>query len=112
FEGDPLYGDEGLEYLWGYVQVDSGEPRFEYIWAEDPAAEREAFERFIDHVTARRREYPGLHVYHYAPYEVTALKHLAGRYATREFELDELLRAEVFVDLYRVVRESLRLGQP
>lgn len=112
FEGDPLYGDQGLEYLWGYVQIDSGEPAFEYIWAPDPDAERKAFEQFIDHVTERRKQYPGLHVYHYAPYEVTALKRLAGTYATRGFELDELLRAEVLVDLYKVVRESLRLGQP
>ncbi len=112
FEGDPLYGNQGLEYLWGYVQVDSGKPVFEHIWAGDPGAERAAFEKFIDHVTARRREYPDLHIYHYAPYEVTALKRLAGTWATRGFELDELLRAKVFVDLYKVVREGLRLGQP
>ena len=31
-----------------------------------------------------------------------------GRYGTREDELDDLLRREVFVDLYRVVRGGLR----
>ena len=38
-----------------------------------------------------------------APYEPAALKRLMGRYATRENEVDNLLRAEVFVDLYSVV---------
>ena len=33
------------------------------------------------------------------PYEITALKRLMGRYGTRERELDDLLRRDVFVDL-------------
>ena len=49
-----------------------------------------------------------MHVYHYAPYEPTALKRLMGRYGTREAEVDRLLREGVFVDLLRVVRQSLR----
>ena len=31
-----------------------------------------------------------------------------GRYATRENEVDNLLRAEVFVDLFAVVRHGIR----
>ena len=31
-----------------------------------------------------------------------------GRYATRESEVDNLLRAEIFVDLFAVVRHSIR----
>ena len=49
-----------------------------------------------------------MHVYHYAPYEPTALKRLMGRYGTREAEVDRLLREGVMVDLLRVVRQSLR----
>ena len=55
---------------------------------------------------------PRLHVYHYAPYELTALRRLAAQYATREEELDELLRREVFVDLFAVVRQALRHSHP
>ena len=51
---------------------------------------------------------PTLHVYHYAPYEPTALKRLMGRYGTREAEVDRLLREGVMVDLLRAVRQSLR----
>ena len=49
-----------------------------------------------------------MHVYHYAPYEPTALKRLMGRYGTREAEVDRLLREGVMVDLLRIVRQSLR----
>ena len=31
-----------------------------------------------------------------------------GRYATREEEIDRMLRAKLFVDLYGVVRRSVR----
>lgn len=68
-------------------------------WALDRESEQAIFERFIDFVTARRAEFPDLHVYHYAPYEPGATKRLMGRYATREDEVDNLLRGKVFVDL-------------
>ena len=54
------------------------------------------------------RSFPSLHIYHYAPYEPAALKRLMGRYATREEEIDRMLRAGLFVDLYAVVRHGLR----
>lgn len=69
-------------------------------------------EDFLDRMTARRALYPDLHIYHYNHYEVTALKRLVGAHGTREEELDELLRGEVFVDLFKVVREALLIGQP
>ena len=56
----------------------------------------------------RLGRYPDLHIYHYAPYEPGALKRLMGRYATRENELDRMLRSKLFVDLYGVVRHSVR----
>ena len=39
-----------------------------------------------------------------------ALKKLVARHSTREAELDELLRREVFVDLYGIVRQGIRAG--
>jgi uncharacterized protein len=49
-----------------------------------------------------------MHIYHYASYEPPAIKHLAGRHGTCVDEVDQLLRAGAFVDLYRVVRQGLR----
>lgn len=111
-EGDPFFDNEGLEYLFGLVTAEDGEPLFTAIWGRDRAEERAALEQFIDLVGERRRRFPDLHVYHYASYEVTALKRLAGAHGTREEELDQLLRDEVFVDLYKVVRESMLISQP
>jgi uncharacterized protein len=120
FEGDPLWNDGdvgqwGLEYLFGWVArpaAPDDTPPFRSLWAHDRAGEREALERFIDHITQRLAEHPDMHVYHYAPYETTALKRLAGRHGTREDELDALLRRDVFVDLYAVVRQAIRVSQP
>ncbi len=110
-EGDPFY-EGGLEYLWGYVTDDAegGRQRFHAHWGRTRAEERHAFEAFMDFVAERRESWPDLHVYHYANYEITVLKRLAGAFGTREVELDRMLRDGVFVDLYRVVAEGLRIG--
>ena len=104
-EGDPHAFDEGLEYLLGCVDVDG---EFTSQWALNPDEERAEFEIFIDTVMERLEQWPDLHIYHYAAYEQTAVKRLAARYATREEEVDRLLRGEVFVDLFRAVRQGLR----
>lgn len=110
-EGDPMYRpDRGLEYLFGMYLAD--EDAYVPFWATAPAEERRAFEAFVDFIAARRRKYPDLHVYHYAPYEMTALKRLMGGFASRENEIDGFLRAGLFVDLYPVVRQSVWISQP
>jgi predicted RecB family nuclease len=109
FEGDPFTGDGGLEYLFGYsFRGEDGQERYVPDWAFSRAEERAAFEKFIDFVMDRLSLYPDLHIYHFAPYEPAALKRLMGRYATREDELDQLLRGKRFVDLFAVVRQGLR----
>ncbi|MGH9208145.1 MAG: TM0106 family RecB-like putative nuclease, partial [Acidimicrobiales bacterium] len=85
-----------------------GEPTYESLWALTPSEERKAFETFMAKVMERWRKNPEMHVYHYAPYEPTAIKRLAGRHGTCVDDVDELLRAGVFVDLYRAVRQGVR----
>jgi predicted RecB family nuclease len=86
-EGDPLVGENGLEYLFGYRFQDvDGQERYVRAWALSRAQERVAFEQFIDFVMDRLNAYPDLHIYHYALYEPAALKRLMGRYATHEDE--------------------------
>jgi uncharacterized protein len=110
-EGHPFYEPaRGLEYLFGWCYRDGGETRYEVVWGLDRAGEKAAFERFVDWVERRRGVHPDLHVYHYAGYERTALRRLMGEHSTREREIDEWLRQELLVDLYRVVRQSLRAG--
>ena len=104
-EGDPYALGDGIEYLFGLVDTGGG---YSALWALDRAGEEAAFEEFMDLVAERLERYPDLHIYHYGHYEPTHLKQLVGRHATREDELDGLLRGKVFVDLHRVVRQSLR----
>lgn len=110
FEGDPYWGDEGLEYLFGTVSREAGGWRYRTLWAHDEAGERRAFEQWMAWVTARLAAYPDMHVFHFNHYEPTALKRLMSRYGTCEHEVDELLRRQVFVDLYTVVRQAMRVG--
>jgi predicted RecB family nuclease len=108
-EGDPFVGEYGLEYLFGYCFKDArGNLVYEGDWAFTRDDEKGAFEKFVDFVMARWVRFPGLHIYHYAPYEPAALKRLMGRYATREEAIDQMLRARLFVDLYQIVRQGLR----
>ncbi len=110
-EGDPLE-DGGLEYLFGVWLRDSGSWSFLPFWAHSRTEERTAFESFVDFVTRWREQHPRSHVYHYASYEETALKRLASWHATREVEVDNLLRQGALVDLYKVVREGIRISEP
>lgn len=110
-EADPYAEGDGLEFLFGFVDRDEEEPRYTSLWAHDRSQERSAFQHFIDLVMERFARYPGLHVYHFGIYEPAALKRLMGRHSTREEELDRLLRAGVFVDLHRVVRQGLRASE-
>ena len=109
FEGDPFVGPGGLEYLFGYVTLDeSGNQEYTALWALSYEEEKRNFERFTDWVMERWERHPDLHIYHFAPYEPSAMKRLMGRHATREQEVDRMLRAGLFVDLYQVVRGGLR----
>jgi uncharacterized protein len=108
-EGDPFARTGGREYLFGLsILGPDGEPSSHAFWAASDAEERSAFERTIDVILESWSANPGMHVYHYAPYEPAAFKRLMGRYATREAEVDRMLRGKLFVDLYAVVRHSLR----
>jgi len=117
-EGDPFALDDGVDYLFGILEPGligpDGKPTFHAFWAVDERgqvtheSEKRAFEQAIDLMMDRLAKDPEIHVYHYAPYEPTAAGRLMGRHATREIEVDRLLRGKVFVDLYRAVRQGLR----
>ena len=106
-EGDGLARDVPLEYLFGAVDMHG---LYHAWWGHDEAGERRAFEQFVDFAIDTLDRHPDMHIYHYAAYEKTALRRLMSRHGTREEEVDRLLRNEVLVDLYRVVREGIRLS--
>ena len=119
FEGDPLWQDPatgkwGLEYLFGVIEnpvAPGTEPMFRPFWAHSRAEEGQAFVDFLDYVAQRRAKYPGMHIYHYASYEKTALRKLSLTHVVGETAVDDLLRQGVLVDLYDTVRHSIRVSE-
>jgi predicted RecB family nuclease len=101
-EGDPHY-EGGLEYLHG-VWCDG---QFRAFWAHDHEAEARALEELLAFFRARLEGFPGARIYHYAAYEITALRRLTTKYGIGEAFLDRLLRERRFVDLFAVVRGGL-----
>lgn len=116
-EGFPL-DDGGLEYLWGnsYFDVSAtgerGERKFKDFWAHNRDQEKQCFKDFIEWVYARWQQDPSMHIYHYANYEIAACRKLMSRYGVCEHEVDQLLRNDVFVDLYKLVKNGLLIGEP
>ncbi|MCU1438503.1 MAG: hypothetical protein JWP66_1590 [Naasia sp.] len=116
FEGDPLWTDGdprfwGLEYLFGVIDHDGEQEHFRPFWAHDRAEEKEALLAFLHYVAERRARHPRMHIYHYADYERSHLQQLCARHGVGEAILDELLREHVFVDLYPIVTQSIRISE-
>ena len=113
-EGDVFVGTQGLEYLLGFSYVkqstDVHELTYDSLWSKNAHEEKIAFENFIRFVFDRLQQYPDLHIYHYAPYEPGAIKRLMSKHATCEAEVDKLLQMHIFVDLMRVLKQSMIVG--
>jgi len=107
FEGDRYYPNGGLEYLFGIVYKENQEFKYRAFWAFNRQDERKAFDEFMQFVMKRWDQYPGMHIYHYAPYEPSAIKRLMSRHALHEQSIDKILRGGRFIDLYSTTKEIL-----
>jgi uncharacterized protein len=112
-EGHPYRGSKGLQYLHGLAWIDpDGTAQYKAIWAHTADEERQALIEVIDLINTRIAipAYKNLRVYHFGHYEPSTLKRLATQHVARETELSKLLREGRFVDLGRVVAQSMRIG--
>src|SRR5438445_679198 len=108
-EGDPFVGENGLQWLFGLAVMDvRGELKYEKRWALNREEEKKGFEWMVDEIMQRREANQKMHVYHFGGYEPGALKRLMGMYATREDEIDRMLRAGVLVDLHQAFKQGVR----
>jgi len=110
FEGDPLYNEGsiwGIDYLFGWVDKDK---KFFPLWAHNLEQEKIAFLDFVAYIKERRAAHPAMHIYHYAAYEKTHLLSLAARFGVEEEYISQLLRENVLVDLYPIVRRAITVG--
>ncbi|MEY2936088.1 MAG: hypothetical protein RL033_6837, partial [Pseudomonadota bacterium] len=118
-EGDAYALGEGLEYLFGLLELgepslgwssrtEPGPPRYHAHWAQNRREEKLAFEAVIRRIELGLVEFPKLHVFHFGQREIDALRRLSCRHASMEAQVDRLLREHVLVDLHTVVRQGLR----
>ena len=110
-EGYPLFEQSGgLEYLLGVTEEDSGE--FRSWWAHSREEEERSFIALIDYLYAKVDG----RIYHYGNYEIAALRRVSARATTvqgREAgrRLEVMISARRFVDVYKCVRNGLRVGE-
>lgn len=106
-EGDPHF-EGGLEYLHGVWS----EGKFRSFWAHDHKQEERALRELFEFFERHLEQYPEARIYHYAPYEITALRRLTTRYGVGEGLRDQWLREGRFVDLYAVVKGAIITSEP
>jgi predicted RecB family nuclease len=123
-EGDQFVDEGGRQYLFGMLQmpeknsaggnggaagaIGSSTGSYQCRWNLTAAEEKANFEWLVDEIMRRWQDSPGMHVYHFGAYEPGKFKYLMGRYATREEEIDRMLRAGLLVDLHTVLKRALR----
>ena len=110
-EGDPYYPG-GLEYLHGLWYRDGGEWVFRAIWAHDRDAEGRAVAELLTFLVEHLRRHPRAYVYHYANYEIAALRRLTAFHRVGEAAMDQLQRERRFVDLFKVVAGAMVASEP
>src|SRR3984893_17971387 len=110
-EGDPFAAEGGRQYLFGFVTADEENKLiYEKRWSFTYEDEKQAFQWLMDEIMRRRAAAPAMHVYHFGAYEPSKFKFLMGRYATREDEVDSMLRAGLFIDLHNIFKQAIRAG--
>lgn len=105
-EGDP-YFPGGLEYLHGLWYREAGDWVFRAFWAHTRDDEARAVADLLAFLVDHMRRHPAAHIYHYANYEIAALRRLTSQHRTGEAAMDQLQRERRFVDLFKVVSGAL-----
>ncbi|MDR9763437.1 TM0106 family RecB-like putative nuclease [Rhizobium redzepovicii] len=105
-EGDP-YFPGGLEYLHGVWYREKDEWAFRAFWAHSREDEGRSVADLLTFLVEHMRRHPNAHIYHYANYEIAALRRLTAQHRTCEAAIDQLQRERRFVDLFKVVSGAM-----
>jgi uncharacterized protein len=111
-EGDPVWRpDRSLVFLYGWIQRGADDEwEYQTIWAHDEASERAAYDELVARILERRKQYPDMHVFHYSHAETSMLRAIAAIDMDEIEQFEDLIASGVFIDLYKVVRQGLRVG--
>jgi uncharacterized protein len=111
FEGHPFWTAQyDLFFLSGLrYRDDEGEWCYDARWAHDLGAQASMVKELVEFFAARRRTFPGMHVYHYNHTERSSLERLT-RGTPTESLFASLAETGLFVDLYVVARNAFQVG--
>lgn len=109
-EGDP-YFEGGLEYLHGVWHREGTGWTFKAFWAHDRTAEGQSVAALLDFFVDHLRRHSTARIYHYANYEIAALRRLTAAHRIGEAAMDQLQRERRFVDLFKVVSGALTASE-
>ncbi len=112
FEGHPFWhADAELFFLFGFIERSpAGEWEFTAFWAHTKPEESTATKALIDHLVARRVQFPDMHVYHYNHTERSSLERLVTEHGVGELALEKLITTGLFVDLLPIVKGAMQVG--
>ncbi|MCU1363492.1 MAG: ATPase [Acidimicrobiaceae bacterium] len=111
FEGDPFWTPErDLMFLAGlYYQDEHGQWIYDQRWAHSHDQQTVMIKGLVDFFAERHRLFPLAHVYHYNHTERSTIERL-----TRDIDEENLflnlVSAGLFVDLYTVAKNAVRVG--
>lgn len=110
-EGVPDFVYEnGLQYLFGLTYIEKDVPKSKFFWAHNRNQEKKLIEDFLDFVWNHFKKYPDSYIFHYDDYEISTIKDLTAIHKTKIKIVDDLLRLEKFVDLFKCVKESMQMS--
>ncbi len=111
-EGDPVWRpDRSLVFLFGWIEEGTdGNWVYRTLWSHDPVEESARYRELVDFLKSRREAFPDMRVYHYSHAEPSMLSAIAEPDPGTLEEFEELRESRLFVDLYTVVRQGLRIG--
>ena len=128
FEGHPFWEiEEGLIFLFGFIEKEENEWKYVAHWAHDKAEEKRQATALIDYFYKKFQEHPETRIYHYNHTERALLSDIteetdsmssilsvlesAFQNSPPEKERLEVLEEQgVFVDLLAVARNSMQTG--
>ena len=100
-----------LEYLFGIFYEENEKKVFKSFWAHNRDEEKQSLIKFFEFTKTHFKKYPKAKIYHYAPYEITALERLTSIHKVHGVDYDHYLNLGKFVDLFRVVKQGIYVSQ-
>ena len=128
FEGHPFWEiEEGLIFLFGYIEKKGGEWEYVAHWAHDKAEEKEQAGAIIDHFHEKFQRHPQMRIYHYNHTERALLADITQESDSMSSilsvlettfqdspperqRLETLIEEGVFVDLLAIAKNSMQTG--